>query len=217
MLRIWSAFVLVCLPLIAAADPQGVIRVIDADTWDVGDTRVRLHGIDAPELAQTCDSQQQVNWACGHWVSDQIRVQYDGRFAKCETITIDKYQRTVARCWVDGRDTGQDMVADGLAFSYRKYSMDYDLDEKGAAINNRGLHAHFIQSPAQFRATLASGEPAPDRDCIIKGNISSKGARIFHAPGQQFYGRTRINENKGERWFCTPEQATRAGWRPAKR
>jgi endonuclease YncB( thermonuclease family) len=197
--------------------PQGIIRVIDADTWDVGDTRVRLHGIDAPELAQRCDSQHRVNWACGHWVSDQIREQYNGKIAKCDGITIDKYQRTVARCWVDGRDSGRDMVADGLAFAYRKYSMDYDLDENGAAINNRGLHAHYIQSPAQFRASPAKGEPAPDRVCIIKGNISSKGTRIFHVPGQQFYTRTVISERKGERWFCTAEQATIAGWRHAKR
>ncbi|MFT4960503.1 MAG: endonuclease YncB(thermonuclease family), partial [Paracoccaceae bacterium] len=51
MLRICAAFVLICLPLMASANPQGRIRIIDADTWDVGSTRVRLHGIDAPELA----------------------------------------------------------------------------------------------------------------------------------------------------------------------
>jgi endonuclease YncB( thermonuclease family) len=217
MLRICTAFVFACLPLMAAASPQGIIRVIDADTWDVGDTRVRLHGIDAPELAQTCDSQQRVNWACGHWVSDQIRMQYDGKIAQCDRITIDKYQRTVARCWVDGRDSGRDMVADGLAFAYRKYSLDYDPDEKGAATKYRGLHAHYIQSPAQFRVTPAKANPAPDRDCIIKGNISSKGTRIFHVPGQQFYGRTVISQNKGERWFCTPAQAISAGWRPPQK
>ena len=211
----------------AVASPQGIIRVIDADTWDVADTRVRLHGIDAPEMAQTCDSQQRVSWPCGHWVSDQVRAHYDGKIAICETITTDRYNRTVARCWVDGRDAGQDMVANGLAFAYRKYSMEYDLDEKGAAINNRGLHAHYIQSPAQFRANPAKGRPAPDRpapdrpapdrDCLIKGNISSKGARIYHVPGQRDYQRTVISENKGERWFCTAENALDAGWRKAKR
>lgn len=217
MLRICAVFVLITLPLMAIANPQGDIRVIDADTWDVGGTRVRLHGIDAPELAQTCDSQQRVNWPCGHWVSDQVRAQYDGKTAKCDRITTDRYNRTVARCWVDGRDVGQDMVANGLAFAYRKYSMEYDLDEKGAAINNRGLHAHYIQSPAQFRATPANNSLASDRECPIKGNISSKGVRIFHVPGQRDYERTVISENKGERWFCTPANAITAGWRKAKR
>lgn len=217
MLRICAAFVLILLPLTAAADPQGFIRVIDADTWDVGATRVRLHGIDAPELAQTCDTEQRINWTCGLWVSDQVRAQYDGKTATCDTITIDKYNRTVARCWVDGRDAGRGMVADGLAFAYRKYSMAYDLDEKSAAINDRGLHAHRVQSPAQFRVTRAKGRIPPDHDCVIKGNISSKGTRIFHVPGQQYYERTGINLAKGERWFCTRSQAIKAGWRQAYR
>ncbi|MBL4766867.1 MAG: thermonuclease family protein [Rhodobacteraceae bacterium] len=213
MLRICAAFVLACLPLMATANPQGIIRVIDADTWDVGTTRVRLHGIDAPELSQTCDTEQHINWACGLWASNLVRAQYDGKSATCDTITIDKYNRTVARCWVDGRDVGQSMVADGLAFAFREYSMAYDLDEKGAAINDRGLHAHRIQSPAQFRKSHIKGRKPPDHDCVIKGNISSKGIRIFHLPGQQYYDRTGISLTNGERWFCTSEQAIKAGWR----
>lgn len=217
MFRFCTIFVLVFLPLMAAAGPQGPIRVIDADTWDVGNTRVRLHGIDAPELAQTCDTKQHINWNCGTWVSDQIRAQYDGRSATCDTITIDKYNRTVARCWVDGRDVGRDMVTDGLAFAYRKYSMAYDLDEKGAAINDLGLHAHIVQPPAQFRKSRTKGRTPPDHDCVIKGNISSKGVRIFHVPGQQYYDLTGISLTKGERWFCTPVQAINAGWRQSLR
>ncbi|MCL4853617.1 MAG: hypothetical protein KJZ78_19860, partial [Bryobacteraceae bacterium] len=58
---------------------------------------------------------------------------------------------------------------------------------------------------------------AGDRKCRIKGNISANGERIFHAPGQQNYDRTRINEAAGERWFCTEEDAIQAGWRKAKR
>jgi endonuclease YncB( thermonuclease family) len=53
------------------------------------------------------------------------------------------------------------MVADGLAFAYRKYSMAYDLDEKVAANNDRGLHAHRIQSPSQFHKSNTKG-----RGCV---------------------------------------------------
>jgi hypothetical protein len=51
--------------------------------------------------------------------------------------------------------------------------------------------------------------------CAIKGNISSSGERIYHVPGQRYYDATRISESKGERWFCTEEEAVRAGWRKA--
>jgi hypothetical protein len=48
----------------------------------------------------------------------------------------------------------------------------------------------------------------------IKGNISyNSGARIYHMPGQQYYDQTQISPSSGERWFCTENEAQRAGWR----
>ena len=57
---------------------------------------------------------------------------------------------------------------------------------------------------------------APMR-CQIKGNINRKGERIYHMPGQQAYGVTRINPATGERWFCSEANARAAGWRKALR
>ena len=45
----------------------------------------------------------------------------------------------------------------------------------------------------------------------------SKGERIYHVPGQENYGRTRISTSKGERWFCSEADARAAGWRRARR
>lgn len=54
--------------------------------------------------------------------------------------------------------------------------------------------------------------------CDIKGNTSYRtGERIYHLPGQQFYGRTVIDPGQGERWFCTEEEAVANGWRKSKR
>lgn len=207
---------LICLPLTVSADPDGPVRVLDADTWDVGATRVRLFGIDAPEKDQTCKTAQGSVWSCGAWATSQVRDRYQGRIASCEALDTDRYGRTVARCTVDGRDVGRALVTDGLAFAYRRYSMDYDLDEKGAAIRAAGLWGSEVQAPAAFRASRTA-PPAPDPACPIKGNISSKGKRIYHSPGQADYDRTRINPSKGERWFCSADAARAAGWRPARR
>ena len=54
-------------------------------------------------------------------------------------------------------------------------------------------------------------------ECLIKGNVSSKGERIYHVPGGQYYSRTKIKTAKGERWFCTEAEARTAGWRASKR
>lgn len=56
-----------------------------------------------------------------------------------------------------------------------------------------------------------------NQKCLIKGNISSSGEKIYHIPSGQFYDRTVITESKGERWFCTEAEARAAGWRKSSR
>ncbi|MEP1520814.1 thermonuclease family protein [Ascidiaceihabitans sp.] len=216
-----TAIVLCLLPILAASETSGQftgrVVVIDGDTFDVGDTRVRLHGVDAPEKDQHCVTEQGTSWQCGAWVNDQVRQRIQGQIATCTQITVDRYNRVVASCDVAGEDIGRALVSDGLAFAYAKYSTAYVLDEKGAAINDRGLHASRVQSPSQFRKSRIKGRIPPDRDCVIKGNVSADGKRIFHRPGQAFYERTGINTQKGERWFCSVQDAVASGWRAAKR
>jgi len=57
----------------------------------------------------------------------------------------------------------------------------------------------------------------PDPSCAIKGNVNSSGEKIYHTPGQRDYNRTDIKTEEGDRWFCTPEEAQAAGFRPAQR
>jgi hypothetical protein len=60
------------------------------------------------------------------------------------------------------------------------------------------------------RCDAANPEQAGIR-CQIKSSISLKGERLYHLPGGEFYGRTQVSARKGERWFCT-EQEARAAW-----
>lgn len=206
----------------AAADLVGVVRVIDADTIKIDGHSVRLHAIDAPELKQHCGGTGQPVWACGAWVKAQTQELFEGQTARCTSLDTDRYGRTVARCMVNGQDMGQVLVRQGLAFAYRKYGWDYDLDEKGAAVSGRGLHGTGVANPAAYRASGREARAkwslngAPD-GCVIKGNVSGSGERIFHMPGQAWYDATTIRADKDERWFCTVEQALDAGWRAAKK
>ena len=199
------------------ADVSGAIRVIDGDTLDVGGVRVRLHGIDAPELGQTCTSARGQTWDCGTWASRAVRARYQGIRAACDPVDTDRFGRVVATCRVAGRDLGRDLVRAGLAVAFRKYSDAYVADERIAERQRAGLHAGTFQNPAEYRhgkpAQVAAAQPA----CAIKGNISKKGQRIFHVPGQRFYEATRIQGTRGERWFCTEAEARAAGWRKARR
>jgi hypothetical protein len=58
--------------------------------------------------------------------------------------------------------------------------------------------------------------PAPGKQCLIKGNVSSKGERIYHPPGCRYYNATAIDPKRGERWFCSESEAVAAGWRRTK-
>jgi hypothetical protein len=55
-----------------------------------------------------------------------------------------------------------------------------------------------------------------DQQCLIKGNVSSKGERIYHPPGCRYYSSTVIDPKRGERWFCSEQEAVAAGWRRTK-
>jgi len=240
MLRIVVLTSVLLLAPAVQAGPEGLIRVIDGDTFKVGSATVRLHAIDAPETDQMCGDPNSPAWACGAWVKEETRAVFEGKPARCMTRDTDRYGRTVATCEVDGEDVGERLVRDGLAFAYRRYGMDYDLTEKAAAVNGRGLHGTGVMSPAAFRsakrANASSGTGAKtvtvnrgtgqkrswlpnalNPGCTIKGNISiSSGERIYHVPGQDYYAKTRISIGKGERWFCSEAEARAAGWRKAR-
>ncbi|MEL7179176.1 MAG: thermonuclease family protein [Pseudomonadota bacterium] len=209
------AFLFILLSAPAFAAPNGIIRVIDADTIDVGGTRVRLFGIDAPEMGQPCRADGR-EWDCGAWTRDAVRNRFEGTYARCQTRVTDRYGRAVAQCSVDGQDMGQMIVYSGLAWAFRRYSDTYDLDEKAAAVAGRGLWGVEIQRPSDYRAAQVADDTAPAGNCTIKGNISS-GGRIYHMPGREHYARTRINPANGERWFCSQAEAEAAGWRAARR
>ncbi len=49
--------------------------------------------------------------------------------------------------------------------------------------------------------------------CTIKGNISATKEKIFHVIGCPNYGQTIIDTTKGERMFCSEQEAKDAGWR----
>ncbi len=199
------------------AGVDGTVRVIDGDTLDVGGVRVRLHGVDAPEVGQRCKTSSGESWDCGTWVSREMRARYQGSDAKCEPIEMDRYGRVVAVCRVLGVDLARRLVQDGMAVAFRKYSNAYVQDEVQAKRARTGMHAGTFQRPAAHRQARAAGGIAPDAACHIKGNINRSGDRIYHLPGQRFYDVTTIRTQQGERWFCNESGALAAGWRKARR
>lgn len=126
---------LLCAPAFA-----GEPSVLDGDTIRIGATTYRLHGIDAPEKAQTC-LRDGVEWLCGQESALYLRSLVQGQQVACEQRDRDRYGRVVAVCRAGEIELNREMVRAGLAWAYRKYSLDYVAEEGGARIRAAGIWA----------------------------------------------------------------------------
>ncbi len=212
----------VLVPSVANADRIiGQASVIDGDTIEIHDQRIRLHGIDAPESDQLCYANDEIT-RCGQKAATSLDAKIADQVVTCEPTDRDRYGRVVAVCSAGGEDLNAWMVAVGMALAYRQYSNDYVVHEEVASANKRGIWEGEFAAPWEWRQNrriAQAKEQETDRSqCTIKGNISTRtGERIYHVPGGQYYSRTKINPSKGERFFCSEAEARAAGWRKSKR
>jgi endonuclease YncB( thermonuclease family) len=196
---------------------MGQASVIDGDTIEIHGTRIRLHGIDAPESAQLCIVQER-EVRCGQQAAFALTDRIGRGAVSCEPRDRDRYGRIVAVCSVRGEDLNAWLVAEGWAMAYREFSPDYIAQEQVASAAKIGIWAGEFVAPWDWRRgeRISAEVLQKEGGCAIKGNISAKGERIYHVPGGEFYEKTQISAGKGERWFCSEEEAQAAGWRRSK-
>jgi endonuclease YncB( thermonuclease family) len=138
----------VSLALVALPAFGQSVRVVDGDTLRIDGVTYRLWGIDAPEAHQSCAD----DWPAGRTATEHLRALIGDRQVSCEPRTLDRYGRAVAICRVDGRDLGADMVADGHAWAFVRYSRDYVEEEREAAAVRAGIHAHTCEPAWLWRS-----------------------------------------------------------------
>ncbi|GMH43656.1 hypothetical protein BSKO_11578 [Bryopsis sp. KO-2023] len=210
---------------------QGTPKVVDGDTLQINDDRIRLFGVDAPELRQEC-SRGGKPYACGEISRDALRNKIGNSKVKCVEKNKDIYGRSVSICFIDGTnfDLNKWMVDNGQAVAYRKYSKSYDQDEVDAQKGKKGIWSGEFEEPETWRRENGRGKasqsvrsiPAEENKVVcasgapIKGNISSSGEKIYHIPGGRYYEQVKIDSSSGERFFCSENDAVKAGWRKSK-
>src|SRR5215217_1962195 len=101
-MNLWKllfAVLLLSLPGMAqAADIAGVPKIRDGDHLQIGNSRIRLGGIDAPSADQLCLNTTGERWTCGAAARDELVKHTAGKSWTCQTRSTDRRGRTVARC-----------------------------------------------------------------------------------------------------------------------
>lgn len=129
----------------------GPASVIDGDTLEIRGTRIRLHGIDAPESGQTCITADGQSWRCGQGAALALSDRIGRAPVRCEQTDTDRYGRAIAVCYRGDEDLNAWMVRAGHAVAYRRYSSDYVGEEALARAGKRGLWAGTFERPWDWR------------------------------------------------------------------
>lgn len=141
----------------APAPLEGRAQASDGDSFRLGAERVRLLGIDAPELSQTCQDEAGADWPCGAAARDYMASLLRQGEVDCRPQEHDQYGRWLSDCTVDGRDLAASMVSEGLALS----SGGYQAQEQAAKRARRGIWRGEFDSPRDWRRDHGNGSTGP--------------------------------------------------------
>ena len=125
------AILVIACPLFALSGKA--VSIHDGDTITIlqnkQQIKVRLFGIDAPELKQPYGKKSKQFLA--NLIADKVvEVEENGK---------DRYKRTIGTIYLNGADINAQMVANGYAWAYRKFSKKYTAQESQAKSQKLGL------------------------------------------------------------------------------
>ena len=108
---------------IFAKEIYGNARIIDGDSIEINNEKIRFLGIDAFEKKQKCYMKDGVKYKCGESAISNLLMIISGQPVRCVTKKKDKYKRWLATCYIGKLDINENMVLYGNAFSYmsKKY------------------------------------------------------------------------------------------------
>lgn len=192
-----------------------VTRVIDGDTIEIqGGEKVRYIGIDAPESVSPREPAE--CFAKNALAKNKSLVEGKKVLLVKDTSERDRYGRLLRYVYVGNSFVNKILIEEGYASAVTfppdvSYSKTFKALENEAKTQNKGLWKE-----CESAIPVSAFEEADSKTaCDIKGNINTNGEKIYHLPDCPYYSKTVIDEKRGERFFCSEEEAVKASWRRA--
>jgi len=186
------------LALIIKPRPK-VVKVVDGDTINLSNGQtIRYIGVDTPEKGE-CFYEEATKINQDLVLNQEVEIKTDAN-------NLDRFGRVLAYVWVGDIFVNQELLSLGAG--------EYFMDTVNLAHQTELVEA--AEQGYQAKSGLWSVcAPGPE-GCVIKGNISRLDIRWYHLPEFRHYGQTVINLDQGDRWFCTEEDAIKAGFQRAR-
>ncbi len=194
-----------------------VAEVVDGDTLIIEDgIRIRLLGIDAPERGK-CYGEEAKKELARLVLGQEILLEKD----QTATDNYDRLLRYVVlrneNPEVDDVFVNKELVRSGHAESKyvkpnRRYLSQLQGAENEAKENEEGMWGACEMKEKAVNTELEQDSDPISDECVIKGNIGKSYTKDYFLPGCPNYKRVKIDPRKGEKWFCTEEEAQAEGW-----
>ncbi len=154
--------ILILTTNLLAEEIIGISKVIDGDTVQIDNFKIRLEGIDAPEMRQKCKREFlkisstigfifYKDYNCGEVSKKKLKDKINKSEIKCISSSKDRYKRHIATCFKEQTNLNQWMVRNGYAIAYRRYNKKYIPDEDFAKENKLGLWKGKFMKPEKWR------------------------------------------------------------------
>ena len=136
--------------------------IVDGDTVHINSYKIRLEGIDAPEMRQKCQKESikisaiigftfYKDYNCGALSKEKLTEKINKSKIKCIYSSKDRYKRYISTCFKNRTNLNKWMVRNGYAIAYRKYSKKYIIDENFAKENKLVLWKGKFINPERWR------------------------------------------------------------------
>ncbi len=200
-----------------SSELRGRASAMSTGQLKIAGETVALTGIEALDPDQSCARSDGTRWRCGADAKAALQKLARSRDLVCTRVAAAGADVAGVRCETAGKDVSETLVRGGYAFAASGLFADYATAEADAKTARAGVWSGDGERPADWRNRLWSeASRAAPGGCPIKGRITS-GSRVYVLPWSPGYERVTVREARGERWFCSEQDAEAAGWKRAAR